>query len=117
MSHTQTKQHDESTLDADKILEKFDRESVVRQPQNAYLRHFITLFAVFYSLFHLYTTYKPMPELLYRATHVAVGIDFVFLIYPTHKKQRRDAVAWYDWVLVALSFVSLGYLFKEYNAL
>ena len=117
MSHTQTKQHDESTLDADKILEKFDRESVVRQPQNAYLRHFITLFAVFYSLFHLYTTYKPMPELLYRATHVAVGIALVFLIYPTHKKQRRDAVAWYDWVLVALSFVSLGYLFKEYNAL
>ncbi len=117
MSHTQTKQHDESTLDADKILEKFDRESVVRQPQNAYLRHFITLFAVFYSLFHLYTTYKPMPELLYRATHVAVGIALVFLIYPTHKKQRRDGVAWYDWVLVALSFVSLGYLFKEYNAL
>ncbi|MDG9730571.1 TRAP transporter permease [Ignatzschineria sp. RMDPL8A] len=117
MSHTQTKQHDESMLDADKILEKFDRESVVRQPQNAYLRHFITLFAVFYSLFHLYTTYKPMPELLYRATHVAVGIALVFLIYPTHKKQRRDGVAWYDWVLVALSFVSLGYLFKEYNAL
>ena len=117
MSHTQTKQHDESTLDADKILEKFDRESVVRQPKNAYLRHFITLFAVFYSLFHLYTTYKPMPELLYRATHVAVGIALVFLIYPTHKKQRRDGVAWYDWVLVALSFVSLGYLFKEYNAL
>lgn len=103
--------------DTEQILEKFDRESIVRTPSSKYLRIFISCFAIFYSFFHLWTTYNPMPELLYRATHVAVGIALVFLIYPTYKKQSRDKIAWYDWILVALSFVSLGYLFTEYNAI
>lgn len=103
--------------DTEQILEKFDRESIVRTPSSKNLRIFISCFAIFYSLFHLWTTYNPMPELLYRATHVAVGIALVFLIYPVYKNQRRDKVAWYDWILVALSFASLAYLFKEYNAI
>lgn len=103
--------------DTEQILEKFDRESIVRTPSSKYLRYFISCFAIFYSLFHLWTTYNPMPELLYRATHVSVGIALVFLIYPAYRSQRRDQVAWYDWILVILSFVSLGYLFNEYNAI
>ena len=103
--------------DTEQILEKFDRESIVRTPSSKYLRYFISCFAIFYSLFHLWTTYNPMPELLYRATHVSVGIALVFLIYPAYRSQRRDQVAWFDWILVALSFASLAYLFKEYNAI
>lgn len=120
MSRNETEAYhiaDAIPADTDQILEKFDRESVVRTPSSKNLRYFISCFAIFYSLFHLWTTYNPMPELLYRATHVSVGIALVFLIYPTYQKQRRDQIAWYDWILVVLSFVSLAYLFKEYNAI
>ena len=78
--------------DTDQILEKFDRESIVRTPSSKYLRYFISCFAIFYSLFHLWTTYNPMPELLYRATHVSVGIALVFLIYPVYKNQRLSLI-------------------------
>ncbi len=101
--------------DTEQLLEKFDRESIVRTPANIHLKIFISCFAIFYSLFHLWTTYNPMPELLYRATHVGVGIALVFLIYPAYKKQRRDVIPIYDWGLLILSLLSLAYLYIEYN--
>ncbi len=103
--------------DTEQILEKFDRESIVRTPSSRPLRYLISCYAVFYSIFHLWATYNPMPELLYRATHVSVGLGLVFLIYPAYKSQRRDKVMWYDWILVLLSFASLFYLVNQYSAI
>ncbi len=101
----------------DKILEKYDRESVTRKLDSRPITRFISAFAIFYALFHLYTTVNPMAELLYRATHVAVGISLIFLIYPTHKNQPRNKIPWYDWGLVLLSLASLTYLTLEYQAI
>ncbi len=112
MTHSTPKVADEQT-----ILEKFDRESVTRAPQNKIVALFIAALALFYSVFHLYTTYYPMPQLLYRATHVSVGLALIFLIYPTYQSQNRAKVPWYDWILMLLAFASLGYLVMEYDAI
>lgn len=104
-------------VDGQKILEKFDRESVVRQITNKRITWFITALAIAYSLFHLYITYNPMPELQARSIHVAIGIGLVFLIYPAHKSQDRTKVPWYDWILFAGSILSTAYLLKEYTAI
>lgn len=57
------------------ILEKFDRESVTRQPTNRSVLWFMSALAISYSLFHLFITYHPLPELIQRAAHVSIGLD------------------------------------------
>ena len=64
-----------------KILEKFDRESLVRNPSNRNIKLFIAGLALFYSLYHLVTTYYPIPQLLYRAAHVAIGLALIFGLF------------------------------------
>ncbi len=96
------------------LLEKFDRESVVRQITNKRITWFISAMAIAYSLFHLYITYNPMPELQQRAIHVAIGIALVFLIYPAYKNQDRTRIPWYDWLLFVASISTAVYLVKEF---
>lgn len=67
------------------ILEKYDRESVTRNGLNKMTNHIIAVIAIIYSIFHLYITFNPMPELLQRSIHVAVGTALIFLIYPATK--------------------------------
>ncbi len=109
---TQTQAHNEQEL-----LEKFDRESVTRQPRNRQVALLIAALAFFYSIFHLYTTFYPMPTLLHRAAHVAIGITLIFFIYPSRKNEDRGRVVWYDWILAALSMATFGYLALEYDAI
>ena len=47
------------------ILEKYDRESVTRQSSSQFNKGLITLIAVLYSLFHLYTTFYPLPTIIH----------------------------------------------------
>ena len=97
------------------ILEKFDRESVTRQVTNKYIKWFIAAICIFYSLFHLYITFNPMPALLQRAIHVGVGFSLIFLIYPATKKGSRKKIVWYDWIWFLLSLIGAGYLIVEYQ--
>ncbi len=100
-----------------KILEKFDRESLVRNPSNHNIKLFIAGLALFYSLYHLVTTYYPIPQLLYRAAHVSIGLALIFLIYPAYPSQNRTKVPLYDWFLMLCAFASFGYLWIEYDAI
>ncbi|MBS7817651.1 TRAP transporter permease [Wohlfahrtiimonas chitiniclastica] len=103
--------------DGQRILEKFDRESLVRNPASKNIRTFIALLALTYSLFHLVTTYYPIPQLLYRAAHVAIGLALIFLIYPSYPSQNRTKIPLYDWALAAASLASFAYLWVEYDAI
>lgn len=97
------------------LLEKFDRESVTRNPINKSVRWFIAALAISYSLFHLYITFNPLPELIQRAAHVSIGLALIFLLYPARQASSRQKVAWTDWIWVIASFASFFYLFKEYQ--
>lgn len=99
------------------ILEQFDRESVTRTPRNTSVAWFITAIAIAYSLFHLFITFNPLPELIQRSAHVGIGLILVFLLYPARQKSARDQVAWIDWILAAASLSTFLYLWYEYQAI
>lgn len=99
------------------ILEKYDRESLTRQSKPNWNKWLMTLLAVFYSLFHLYITFYPLPTLLQRAIHVAVGAMLIFLIYPATKQSRQDGIAWYDWLWFIAAIGGVGYLIHQYEAI
>ena len=104
-----------TTNSSQEILEKFDRESVTRNPSNQTIRWLIAAVAIFYSLFHLYTTFYPMPTLLTRVTHVGVGAILIFLLYPPAKSSSRSRVSWFDWIWVGIALASMLYLFWQYQ--
>lgn len=97
------------------ILEKFDRESVTRQPTNRSVLWFMSALAISYSLFHLFITYHPLPELIQRAAHVSIGLGLIFLLYPARQRTSRSKVSLIDWGLMLLSFASFAYLLIEYQ--
>ncbi|MFT0211506.1 TRAP transporter permease [Pseudomonas sp. F1_0610] len=99
----------------EQILEKYDKASVLRSFSDVRLRYFVFALAVAYSLFHLYITYWPMPELLQRSAHVSIGLCLIFLLYPARGKSNRGRASWLDWLLFAGSAASGIYLFVEYQ--
>lgn len=99
------------------ILEKFDRESVTRTPSSRPIALLVSTMAIAYSLFHLYITYYPIPELLQRATHVGIGLALIYLIYPARRSSSRRSIPWTDWLFCLASLASLGYLYAEYQAI
>ncbi|MBV7388864.1 TRAP transporter permease [Pasteurellaceae bacterium TAE3-ERU1] len=113
------KQHAPNTLGAHEqaILEKFDRESVTRHLSGGVAQKLVAAIAIFYSLFHLYITFYPMPTLLQRAIHVGVGCLLIFLLYPVSKSARRDKIAWFDWLWGLAALAGVGYLMVQYDAI
>lgn len=107
----------EAAVNSQEILEKYDRESVTRTPASSTVRKLIALIAVLYSLFHVYITFFPLPTLIQRSIHVAVGCALIFLIYPPAKKSSRQKVAWYDWLWFLAAFAGAGYLLAQYDAI
>jgi TRAP transporter 4TM/12TM fusion protein len=99
------------------ILEKYDAESKIRKFASNKIVVAVSLFAILYSLFHLYITFNPMPALQQRAIHVAAGLALIFLLYPTTKKQDRSRIVWFDWILAVLALSTAGYLILEYQSI
>ena len=85
------------------ILEKFDRESVTRINMSKSVTYFVAFVAIFYSLFHLFITFNPLPELIQRAAHVAIGLALIFLLYPARQASSRQHISLLDWFLALLS--------------
>lgn len=99
------------------ILEKFDRESVTRINMSKSVTYFVAFVAIFYSLFHLFITFNPLPELIQRAAHVAIGLALIFLLYPARQASSRQHISLLDWFLALLSIFSFLYLWKEYQSI
>ncbi|MGM8215429.1 TRAP transporter permease [Bacillaceae bacterium W0354] len=97
------------------ILEKFDKESKVREFNHKGIILFVALLAIFYSAYHLYIQHYPLPALQQRAIHVAIGLALIYLVYPTYSKQDRSKIPLYDWLLFILSLSTAGYIIMEYN--
>lgn len=114
---SKTFQHDtkHTDVDAQAILEKFDRESLTRNIKTPIMKRVLGLIAVFYSIFHIYITLYPLPELIQRAVHVSIGLALIFLLYPATSKSSRSRVAWYDYLWVLASLSGAGYLIWQYQ--
>lgn len=102
-------------VNVQEVLEKYDGDSKIRKPNKKWTVWFISILAILFAAFHLYTTFYPLPTLQQRAVHLLFGMAIVYLIYPTYKKQDRTKIPFYDWILFLLCITSCGYLFLEYN--
>ncbi|MBM7714269.1 TRAP transporter 4TM/12TM fusion protein [Bacillus thermophilus] len=107
---------DEHTPDGHlKILEKYDTESRFRVFKNKKMTLVITLIAVGFSLYHLYTSVLGAPPTLkHRSIHVAFVLALIFLLYPARKKGSRSQLVWYDVILALLSVATSVYIFADY---
>ncbi|HLR39529.1 MAG TPA: TRAP transporter permease [Jeotgalicoccus sp.] len=103
--------------DVQEVLEKYDRDSTTRVFKSKHVAMIISIIAVFYSLFHIYIVFNPIPTLQARAIHVAVGLALIFLLYPIFKKSDRTKAPWYDWVLALLGLATAGYIVFNYTAI
>ena len=94
---------DEQQMDAQAILEKYDKENQFRV-QIGKWAWVVTFLGVSLTLFHLYTGYfGTLPTQKQGAIHLGTALGIVFLLYPAKKEWMRTqkTVPWYDLILAA----------------
>jgi TRAP transporter 4TM/12TM fusion protein len=89
------------------------------------------------SLYHLYVAFTGAPQaFFFRGTHLLFAMALVFLIYPSLVKQGKPAAggirddaggiygaagsaraSWLDWLCIAASAVTIGYIWVEHERL
>ncbi|MEQ9510944.1 MAG: TRAP transporter fused permease subunit, partial [Alloalcanivorax xenomutans] len=86
-------------------LEKYDRESLVRDALPRWILAFITVVCVLLASFHLYTSFSgPLVDIAQRSIHLYVLLALAFILYPITKKGARNRVPWFDAILVIVAF-------------
>lgn len=112
---------DAAPLDAAKgaeIMEKYEKESRTRKFTADWLNKLVYVLCLAFTLYHLaYASgihVLQMVNIKHHAIHVGLVLVIGFLLYPAFKKSSRKKVAWYDWVLFALSAVMPIYVFIRY---
>lgn len=104
--------------DAQELLEKFDRESRLREFDSRPVGLIVTIFAIVVSLYHMYTAYFGTPPvLIHRSLHVAVILALAFALYPAATKAARTKLPIYDWVLIAAALSTAVYVYVNYDAI
>ncbi|WIX33481.1 TRAP transporter permease [Salinicola sp. JS01] len=89
-------------------LEKFDRESLVRDRLPRMVLQFVTGVSVLLALFHLYTSFSgPLVDVAQRSIHLYTLLGLAFILYPLTRKGARDRVPWGD-ALLALAAFAIG---------
>ena len=88
-------------VDAQAILEKYDKENQFRT-QIGKWTWVVTFLGVALTIFHLYTGYfGTLPTQKQGAVHLGTALGIVFLLYPARKAwmKTQKTVPWYDIVL------------------
>ncbi|MGF6907824.1 TRAP transporter permease [Fusobacterium sp. PH5-44] len=101
------------------ILEEFEKESRTRNFVNPLLAKVFKYVALAMTLYHLaYASGYVRPETLkHRSIHVGMILFMSFAMYPAFKKSSRKVIAWYDYILMALSLIIPIYMWKNYQAI
>lgn len=98
-----------------KLIEELDKESSVRKLANSSFAKAFYLACIVVTLYHFITSFIGTPVILkHRSLHVAMMLAMTFILYPFSKKCSYKSVAWYDWVLVILSFAAPLYIWFDY---
>ena len=109
---------DKEITEADKqeLLEKFDKESKTRTFVSPAVAMAYKIFAILVTLYHLvFASCFWMPETLkHRSLHVSMILILAFAMYPATKKASRKIIAWYDYILIALSAAVPLYMWLDY---
>ncbi|RPJ45226.1 MAG: TRAP transporter permease [Betaproteobacteria bacterium] len=99
------------------------------------LHRLIAFIAIGMSVYHLTIAFIGAPQqLFFRSTHLLFALILVFLLYPSFRKKtaggiRDDAggivggsqdtpiASWWDWLLIALSAVTIAYVWINHDHL
>ncbi len=104
-------------VDVSEIMAKYDKESVFRV-LGGHWKYVITLIAIAFSLFHLYTAaFGQLPPQLQRSIHLGFTLCLVFLLYPATVNGDRTRMFWLDVVLAAVSVWVCSYIIINYEAI
>ncbi len=84
--------------------------------------HIVKIVALCMGVFHIYTAqFGLFSAMVQRPVHLAFACVLVFLLFPVSKKYREGkyplSLKLFDWGLIVLSLISLGYLFLSYKTL
>ncbi len=93
--------NDQQQVDAQAILEKYDKENQFRT-QIGKWTWIVTFLGVALTVFHLYTGYfGTLPTQKQGAVHLGTALGIVFLLYPAKKAwmKTQKTVPWYDVIL------------------
>lgn len=78
----------------------------------------ISIFAIAAALFHIGAVeLGTLPPREMRAVHLLFLIPPVFLLFPATASSPTHRIAWYDYVLAALSFITSGYVYLQADAI
>lgn len=100
-------------------LSEFTEEGQVRKLQNN-AGKIIILIGIIWSLFHLYTIGAGMlTATLQRSAHLSAGVALCFLYFPINRKNEAsyNVLPWWDIILAITGFVSIFYIFNQYEEL
>lgn len=107
-----------SMEDVEALMHKYDPESNVRK-LHGWKRGLVTLIALLFSLFQLYTAQiGGLDSLKQRPIHLAFVLCLIFLLYPMYKKsKKRDTIPAWDFAFALIgAFLGL-YWILFYNDL
>jgi TRAP transporter 4TM/12TM fusion protein len=76
----------------------------------------VSVVGIAFTTYHLHAALFGVPEPIYfRGIHLMFGLVLTFLIYTGFQTERDRVPGLVDWLLVAASIVSIGYMFVEYE--
>lgn len=104
-------------LEAEAVLQKYDRESAYRNRLSKPLTMFTAVILIAFSVFQLYTSIFTIPTQLLRAYHLSFVLFLVYLLFPAKKGMRKDTIPWYDWVLGFTALALVLYIPLNYEYL
>jgi TRAP transporter 4TM/12TM fusion protein len=61
------------------------------------------------SLLFIYWAWTTITTQILRLVFLAFSLVLTFLLYPSRRKNRLARVSWFDWCLIVLSLVAIGY--------
>lgn len=87
------------------MLERYDRESRVRDRLPRRVMNVVIAVSAALALFHLYTSFSgPLVDVVQRSIHLYVLLGLTFVLYPWAMRGARDRVAPGDVVLAVVAF-------------
>ncbi|MDL2298390.1 TRAP transporter permease [Synergistaceae bacterium OttesenSCG-928-D05] len=105
----------ELTAEQVELMEKLDKETVVRTLANSTLARFFYFACIAVALYHFVTAFVGTPVVLkHRSLHVAMMLSLGFVMYPFGKRSSRAKVSVVDWLLIILSWVIPFYVWFDY---
>ncbi|MFL0507041.1 TRAP transporter permease [Ureibacillus sp. 179-F W5.1 NHS] len=99
------------------LIEKYDTEANMRKIAGV-MKWVIFIGLLAFSLFQLYTAiFGQFTAYIQRSIHLGFGLTFVFLLFPSRKKGRKDRIPFYDYLLALVAAVTGAYWTINYDRL